>query len=249
MRPDHDEFEDLVAGLVLGALEPEEAARARAHLESCAACQELAGRLSTSVAALPLAAEEVQQPPAGLRQRILAEAAASRATPARAPARPRRRRLPRFPRLPAGRPSQFRPARYRVAIAVLGAGLLALAGWNAYLSRSLNQPPAHYSMAGTGSMAGSQASVTSYGREDLTLVSFRGMAQPEPGRVYQLWLIGADGRPLPAAVFTPDARGDYQLVVTRNLEGVDVLAVTQEQGPDGASQPTQQPQFTGRVTT
>jgi hypothetical protein len=73
------------------------------------------------------------------------------------------------------------------------------------------------------------------------------MPQPAEGKVYEVWEIGADARPVPAAVFTPDPGGGYQLVLTRGLGGVNTVAVTQEQGPDGARQPTQSPQLAGRI--
>jgi anti-sigma-K factor RskA len=247
MTPDHLEVENLVAAYVLDACDPDEAAAARAHLEACAGCRELAGRLSRAVAALPLATEEVR-PPARLRERILAEAAASPRTAAARPARPWPRRILPRPR-PRGRSSRprLRLSWSAAAIAVLVLGLLGLGGWNAYLYRTLNQPPAHYTLAGTGSMAGSEGRVTAFERQGITLVDFQGLPQPPEGRVYELWLIDAGGKAAPAGVFTPDAQGRYQLLVTRNLDGVSALAVTQEQGPDGTSQPTQQPQLAGRT--
>lgn len=249
MTPDHHEIEDLVAAFVLGACEPEEAATARAHLEACAGCRELAGRLSRAVVALPLATEDVQ-PPARLRQRILAEATASPQTAVRRPAQPSPRKVTPRPRPQPRRRTwlpSLRPSWPAAAVAVLAAGLVALGGWNVYLYRSLNQPPATYTLAGTGSMSGSAGSVTAFQRDGVALFDFRGMPQLPPGRVYQLWVIGSDGKPVSAAVFIPDAGGGAQVVVTKSLNGVTTLAVTQEQGPDGAPQPTQQPQLTGRV--
>jgi anti-sigma-K factor RskA len=244
---DHDEMENLVAAFVLGACEPGEAEGARSHIEACAACRELTRRLSRSVAALPLATDEVR-PPARLRESIMAAASASPPATARMAVPPRPRKVVSLPlRVRRSASFRFRISGYAVAVALLAVSLLGLAGWNVSLYRTLNQAPASYSFAGTGSMAGSRASVTSFSRDGITLLDFRGMPQPAEGKVYEVWLIGADARPVPAAVFTPDPGGGYQLVLTRGLGGVNTVAVTQEQGPDGARQPTQSPQLAGRI--
>src|SRR5260370_16517862 len=73
---DHEELESNVAAWVLGALDREEAEVVQAHVEGCASCRETAARLQRAVTALPLLVEEVE-PPARLRERILAAAAAA----------------------------------------------------------------------------------------------------------------------------------------------------------------------------
>src|SRR5258708_32179326 len=73
---DHEELEGSVAAWVLGALDPGEAEVVRSHAEACPTCRELAARLRRVVCALPLAVEETA-PPARLRERVLAAAAAT----------------------------------------------------------------------------------------------------------------------------------------------------------------------------
>src|ERR1700674_505976 len=84
---EHEEFESLVAAWVLGAVTADEVDVVRMHIETCQSCRDTASRLSRIVGALPLDVEEIE-PPARLRERILAAAAASRIASA-APTRPR----------------------------------------------------------------------------------------------------------------------------------------------------------------
>src|SRR5260370_36782202 len=89
---DHEELESSVAAWVLGALEPDEAASVRVHVEGCATCQQTAARLRRAAAALPLEVDEIS-PPERLRERAYVAAAAARAsTVPTAP--PRQRAVP-----------------------------------------------------------------------------------------------------------------------------------------------------------
>src|SRR6266852_1831655 len=86
---DHEELESSVAAWVLGALEADEAASIRVHVDGCATCQQTVARLRRAAAALPLEVEEIS-PPARLRERVYVAAAAARAsTIPSAPARKR----------------------------------------------------------------------------------------------------------------------------------------------------------------
>ncbi len=247
---DHDQVENSVAALVLDACEDDaERAAARAHIDACASCRELARRLGRTVEALPLATELVA-PPARLRHSILAAAAASgrvdsgeRRPPAKVLALPRRLAAETAASRARGRfrLAGFRFPAYPAAVAALTVGFLSLAAWN------VNQGPRHYSLTGSGQMSGTQGNVTAFNRDSITLVSFHGLTQPEPGRVYELWLIAPDGRPTQGAVFTPDGHGAAQLVLNQTLQGVQSLAVTEESGPDGVRAPTQRPQMVGRL--
>ncbi len=76
-RMTHDEAIDLAAGYVLGALEPAEEAAVREHLATCPLSHPELEELGGAVPALlDLGATELVEPPAGLRDRILAAAAA-----------------------------------------------------------------------------------------------------------------------------------------------------------------------------
>ncbi len=238
MTDSHDELESTVAAYALDAVEPEEAEDARAHIEGCAACRALYERLLRTVDLLPVSTPAMK-PPDRLRARILNVAEAS---PRRVgEAAPRRKVL----RLPVRRRFVWDFPASAGAVAAMFVVVLGLGAWN--VSLVAQQTPGHYTLTGQGPMAGARASVTNYGRDSLALLDFRGMPELPAGQVYELWLIGADGKPLPGAVFTPDGNGTKQIVLNRSVSGYRRLAVTVEPGPDGVSTPSSQPQFTGQV--
>jgi hypothetical protein len=211
----------------------------RVHVEGCLRCRELARRLSRSVEAMPLVSRDAR-PPARLRERILAAAAVS--PPGTKQEAPPARIVPLPPPATPPRPSE----RWRLlvpAVALLVAGLVALAAWNV----RLNQPPSRYAMTGIGSMSGASGEVTDLGREGKTEVSLASLPQPEAGHVYELWLIDGSGRLAPARVFTPDSHGNADLVLDRSLHNVKQLVVTQEAGPAGVQTPTRKPELAGQI--
>lgn len=104
-----------------------------------------------------------------------------------------------------------------------------------------------YQLSASGQLAGVQASAVRLREANVTVVEFRNLPQPAPGRVYELWLIRADGTPEPGAVFMPESGGSRSVVLTADLSGVTTLAVTEEAGPNGAQAPTQEPLIKGRI--
>jgi anti-sigma-K factor RskA len=92
---------------------------------------------------------------------------------------------------------------------------------------------------GTGGAA--PQGVVLYSAEGGTLL-FLGdhLADLDPGKTYELWLIPADGRdPIPAGTFVPDARGDARITLPPLPKAVRAKAfgVTIEEG-EGAQSPT-----------
>ena len=244
MIADHDELESLIAAYTLGVADPDESEAVRAHLRECSSCQELVARLQKSVDALPLAAP-VTEPPAGLRDRILAAAGAPASNRPEEP--PRRLRLP-VPRQPVGR---RRPAGVWGIAAAAAVAAFVLGGALGYALAPHQLPPApaeaHYVLTGSGPMAGASGQVTDLRNQGVTVVRFTGLPQPGAGRVDELWLIDTAGHPQPGAVFMPDASGAHTVLLSRSVEGLKALAVTEENGPDGATAPTQQPQLIGNI--
>ncbi|HEV2967534.1 MAG TPA: anti-sigma factor [Candidatus Dormibacteraeota bacterium] len=244
---DHEELESNVAAWVLGALDRDEAEVVRAHVEGCASCRETMSRLQRAVTALPLVVEEVA-PPARLRERVLAAAAASGGTnfaPSRVrqkvtqPTRPRVL-VPLFGRLPA----------YAAAAAVVVALVVGLvAGDLAGRSGQVSPPSqvARFTLSGHESLAGAKATVIDLKADGLALVDFSGLPAVGQDRVYEVWLITAAGRADPAAVFVPDSNGSKVVLVNRTLQGYTLMALTNEAGPDGTQAPTQKPQLYGNV--
>lgn len=253
MRPErgHGEMEDDVAAYVLGASEPEEAEAIRRHLQDCAGCRRLAARLEAATSVLALTAPDLAPPPA-LKQRVLAAAREGRAggiSRAEAPAPPAR------PAGPSPRPARGWawpwPAAPRWAPAALAVLVLALLGWNGYLTSRLAAhpapPAAALTLTGKGALAGASASVVGLASGNAELVEFQDLPAPAPGRVYQLWLIPGAGSPRSAAVFTPQPDGRALVLVGVPLAPYRLLGVTLEPSPDGSPQPTSAPQMTGRI--
>lgn len=247
-EPDHDEIEDLLAPFVLGATDPEEDELVRSHVDGCPTCTSTLRRLRGALSAVPLAAETVAPPPR-LREQILAAAAASRRPEIASPRRPRIL-PPRPPRRPVwGVGLGWRRATAAAAIVAFALG----AGLGLGVGRSLAPQPAsppgvvQYSLSGSGAMAGAQGRVFELRQQGLTLVEFSNLPDLEAGKVYELWLIPAQGQPQAASVFKPDPGGSHVVVLARDLRGLSALAVTVEAGPNGASAPTQQPQLIGNL--
>jgi anti-sigma-K factor RskA len=244
---DHEELESNVAAWVLGALDREEAEVVQAHVEGCAACRETTARLVRAVTALPLVVEEVP-PPARLRERVLAAAAASTG-PAVAPSRVRNKVAPAaqrgvfaplFARLPA----------YAAAAAVVVAVVAGLVAGDLVGRSGEVTPPsqvARFTLSGHDSLAGAKATVIDLKGDGLALVDFSGLPAVGQGRVYEVWLITSGGRADPAAVFVPDSNGSKVVLVNRALQGYTLMAITDEAGPDGTQAPTQKPQLYGSV--
>ena len=242
---DHELYESWVSAWVLGSAEPAEVAELEAHLQTCSTCRALAVRLGRVVEALPLAADDVR-PPAALRARILSAAAAGRdraeaVEPARIvplrPVAPRTRRLGLAVRWP------------QAAVAAMAIAIIGLGAWDWSLSQQLAAGSSKvYVMHGTGTMAVAQGDVTYYPRDGFALVDFSSMPALASGKVYELWLIPASGAPVPAGVFQVGAAGSTTVVVHKSMEGVKLVAVTVENGPNGTTAPTQQPELAATLS-
>lgn len=237
MTADHERMEALLAPYMLGACDEEERGRVAAHLRACWSCRADRRRLAQAVAVVPLAADEVR-PPERLRARIVAAAAERPAAPILTLTvhedRTGRRRRP------------FR--LWWAAVATLTLAVMAATSWDVVLHQALNAPPERFAMVGTGSMAGASGTVAVYRRQDLTVVTLTGLPQPPAGQVYEVWLVGASGRPSPGGVFTPAADGTARVVIDRSPSDVRAVNVTPERGPAGARAPTQtKPELAGQV--
>ncbi len=244
---DHEELESSVAAWVLGALDPDEAASIRVHVEGCATCQQTAARLSRAAAALPLEVDEVS-PPARLRERVYVAAAAARASTV--PSAPARKRV-----VPVRR--GWKPTasiqRLPVLLAVATVVLALLIGLSAGDLIGRNSVPpvvaqvARYQLVGHGTLAGAHGTVVNLKVEGVALVDFNGLPPLAKGKVYQLWLITPGGHPDSAAVFVPDSNGGKVVLVGLPLTGYSQMAVTAEDAPAGSPAPSQQPELYGNL--
>jgi anti-sigma-K factor RskA len=237
----HPQIPDDVAALIsahaLGALEPDQAALAEEHIAASDACRRAYEDALETAAALALAVAD-SEPPAELRERIVAAARAERAKHApvvRSPA-PRRRRL-------AG---LLTPSSGFALVGIAAAIVFALIAVSQHDSATsardrqaalvsiLSASDARVvPLEASGGGTPSGRVIVSHGRA--ALVS--SLRRPPAGRTYQAWgLPAGGGAPVPLPTFS---RPGAVLI----LDGVDKyaqVAVTVE--PSGGSQaPTSAP--------
>ena len=258
-RLDHDRLEEAVAAYVLDALDEKERAQLGGHIEGCPSCRALMRRLSRAVHGLPMSVDDVR-PPERLRERIMAAAAVTPPDQEEVvQAAPRIVALPVRPSPESRTVETVRIGRRRpravagtAAAAVLAAVLAVLAGFIVNLNNQLQdarQPPSVYALQGTGSMAGASGRVTVFKNQDVALVSLSGLPQLASSQVYQLWVIEPSKGPVSVGVFAPDRSGSYTLKLDRALKTGTTVALTQEDGPRGAPQPTGPPELRGTVAS
>lgn len=246
---EHEDLEQSVAAWVLDAVEADEVAAIRIHIEACPSCREMGSHFRRVIGVLPLSVAEVA-PPARLRERILSAAAASRS-----PEVPFVHTRPKDPlRLPKPKPLVSRSGgRWPVYSAAAGIVLALIVGSVAgdligrLAASSASSEVARFSLAGHQGLAGARASVIDLKSDGVALVNFNGLPALAPGKVYEVWLVTAGGRADPAGVFVPDSNGNKVVLINSSLKAYVQMAVTTEVGPDGPKAPTQQPQLYGRL--
>ncbi|MGH8958979.1 MAG: anti-sigma factor [Acidimicrobiia bacterium] len=209
------EFEDLAAPYVLGALEPEERRRFEAHLQECAQCTALVSELSQGAISLDQAM--AVEPPAELRARVLAGLITTRADADVITIDRRRRSAWRLTWVAAavvvvllGGLALFNPNPLAQVMAAADARTVELTVHDAF---DAPLPP--------------QAQVVFSAAEEAAAVDFSGLAPPEEGNTYQLWLIG-EGEPAPAGVFVPDEDGAATILLQGKARSGHQVAITQE---------------------
>ena len=181
-------------------------------------------------------AVEPVEPPAALRERILAAAREGAEVVAIRRVPPRANRVP----IPLS-------AVAAMLVVALVAGFLV----GEAIGHGTTPPAAsttHFSLHGHGPLSAASASVVDVRSEGVAIVTFAGLPELPPGKVYELWLITSANRADAAAVFVPDFTGGAVVAVQKSLAGYSLMAVTIEAGPSGVTSPTQQPQIYGTVT-
>jgi anti-sigma-K factor RskA len=242
----HGEFEELAAGYVLGALEPDDEHAFQQHLGGCPICEASVRELEAVVGELAYSAPPVEPPDtvwAGIRREIRAEAV--RPSPI---ARPRG--------------GNGRPAGWLVAAAAVLA-VVALSLWNlslrdqnavyrdrvAALERAtelVNEPgAARLALEGAPE---ARATVVASSRQDRGVLLVEDLPPLQQGRVYELWGVpeGDIARAEKALVFVPLRRQGVQTLEFRvPIQPGTVFAITEEPGPDGSEKPTSDPLLIG----
>jgi anti-sigma factor RsiW len=232
-RSMHEELRDDLAAYALGALQGEEAAAVAEHLAGCEPCRSYVRWLRPAVDVLPASVEQME-PPARLRESLMANvraeagAAAEADGPQAGAARPPRRRS-------GWRDLVLRPATGLAAVAVLAAGVVAgLVIGSSGEERSFVEAQPLASVP-----PGAVAATLEHGAGGDAILHVERMPAPERGDVYQAW-ISRGGTVEPSASFRPASDGTYDAALGDSLEGADAVLVTEEPRP-GLEQPTSEP--------
>jgi anti-sigma-K factor RskA len=253
-----DQARDLAAGYVIGALEPSEEAAVREHLRTCREPHAEFAELGGVVPYLAEADLELVEPPAALRDRIMAAAAAdlaarSRALPPadRAPSKPDPDTRPAAPiAFPsaAERDARARSRTGRLGWAMRIAAVVAivvLGGWNLLLQNELNVArrfdQAVATLISAAAEPGSKTVVLAPGddsrasgiaavRPDGSVVlAMRDLPPTSGSQVYETWVIVPGAAPVAVGGFTVDANG-IATFTTRPADAPagSTIAVTRE---------------------
>jgi anti-sigma-K factor RskA len=204
------------------------------HLAECSLCRaEVQGFAET--AAL-LGASEATAPPAGLRASVLAAAAEVRQERPTAAVIALPRRSRRWPALAAA----------AAVVTVVGAGSLVSRNRTTDSDRVaavLAAPDRReVPLAGDGS---ARISLVHSPTRNRSVLVVNGMAAPEPGKTYELWLID-DTAKRPDVVFEPDENGDAVVLVEGDAATAKIAAITVE--PDGGRPvPSGGPIYAGEI--
>ncbi len=270
MRPTEltcDDVRELAGAFVLDALEPAEAAAVRAHLASCADAHVEIAEAGSVLPVLGASVPQVEPSPA-LKGRIIAAAAAD------LEARRSGGGLP--PVTPVTEPTPFpdaderaaratrttSPATWAIRIAaVLVIGLLG--AWNLLLQGQLATARTYQDDVAVvldvasqpGSFTAVLAPTASGGPRGLAAMSpsgdmamaVRDLAPTSGDQVYEAWVIGADGVPVPLGGVPVGSSGTaFYTGAGLTAEPGAVLALTLEPGP-GAKAPSSSPVSAGTV--
>ena len=253
----HSEFEELAAGYVLGALEPDDEHVFQQHMGGCPVCEANVRELEAVVGELAYAAPPVDPPDtvwAGIRREIRPEAA------------PRRAAIPAAPGAPSGTGGRRR--RLLQALAAVAAVVLvvALSLWNlnlrdqnvvyrdrvAALERATqlaNDPTAALvKLDDQPGTTGAQATVIASSRQDRGVLLVQNLPPLQRNRVYELWGVpGGDiAKAEKALVFVPLRRqGTQALQFEVPIQPGTAFAITEEPAPDGSDKPTGAPVLVG----
>jgi len=246
----HSEYEELAAGYVLGALEPDDEHVFQQHLDGCPVCEANVRELEAVVGELAYTVPPLDPPDtlwAGIRREIGPEAA-------------RRTAIPAAPGPPAG--AGARRLRLLPALAAAAAILLVvvLSLWNlnlrdqnavyrdrvAALERATqlaNDPSASLvTLDDQPGTTGAQATVIASSRQDRGVLLIENLPPLQRNRVYELWGIpgGKLDKAEKALVFVPLRRqGTQALQFEVPIQPGTAFAITEEPGPDGSEKPGQ----------
>ena len=227
-----------VGAYVLGALEPAEALLFAEHLHDCAFCGREVAQLQATVDVLPAAVPRVQASSA-LRDRVMDTVRAeARLLAAAGPdadrARPRRARRP-----------MRRLALIAAAASPVAAGIVV----GAIVAGSGSSPSARLISAQVTLKGDPAARATVRESAGVTELVVSHLRAPPAGKIYQVWLAGANREATPTdALFDVNRAGSGSVGVSTDVRGAELLMVTAE--PVGGSpHPTSSPIIVANLQT
>jgi hypothetical protein len=253
---------DVAAGFVLGALTPAETDAVRRHLAECPELHAELAELNSVVPAL-FEAVEPAAPPAGLKDRILAAAAAdvdarrpapTLAAPAPAPAPPATAAAPAAPTRGWDFGALLRRPVWAAAAAALVVAL-AFGAWNVQLRNDLAgleayranvvkvldaaaKPGAQLAVLADPSGAPGPSGLAAVGPDGEVAIVMRNLAPTSGSQVYEAWLIGDDQVPVPIGGFQVGSSGTAALATSHPPLGEGVVVALTLEPHEGATTPT-----------
>jgi anti-sigma-K factor RskA len=234
---------DTAASFLLGALDDVERNEFETHLATCSRCREDVAQLRVVADALPLAVPPVA-PPAHLRTRLMAQvhaeaellhaagAGADRPRPAKA--KEKRRRSWSF-----GRPFAIAGVAAALVLGIAVGFGLGTSSTDDEPARTVAQVRTVRADVDADTAPGGSALIVM--RDGVATLRVRGLPQPPPGHVYEVWLLrrGAAAPSPTDALFSVSTRGSGRVALP-NVRNAEAVLVTAE--PDGGSlTPTSQP--------
>lgn len=243
---------DLAGAYAVDALPEDERRFFERHVEECEACAREVAELQDTAALLAGAVAE--EPPAGLRERVLAAAARTDQE-----GRPAAEDTVEPPAAPHQSTVPDRAVRWRVLAPAVAAALVLLGGLTAVGAElfgggapSVEQQVASVLEAPDGrsielaAPGGGTARFVWSAERGEGVFATEGMAQAPAGHGYALWVIEGE-TPAFAGLLRPDADGRAVHGLGEEVRGADAVAVTLE--PDGASldAPTTDPLMVGQL--
>ncbi len=245
-------IEELLPFYALDALTDEERGLVEAYLVAHPEVRAQLGDMQSAAAALPHGVTPVE-PQRRLKDALMARVAVDqRASEQKQASRPREKRWANlFPAFSFAVATvavlwavvlNIQLSQLRNDVSALGEALIAqsnsLEQINAQLPRTPVSAAMTISLKGTDIQPQAQGQLIADPNSQSAVLVIVGLAQLEPGRTYQVWLISGGG-PQSAGLLTVDANGQAVLLVTSNatISSFNALGISIE--PDGGSpQPT-----------
>jgi anti-sigma-K factor RskA len=250
----HEQFADDLSLYALGTLQGEERLAVEKHLEDCPGCRRELAQLQGDLALLALSASG-PRPPSRSHSRFMAAIAKE---PRRTPVRLVRRK-PWWAALEWAAAAALvvvitlmlrQNTDLRQRVATLEANSTGqqkqLLQAKELIATLTSADAAHFTLV-AGKTPPQPQGKAIYVRSTGTLV-FLASNMPElpPQKTYELWLIPANGAPIPAGLFRPDTHGSAALIKPPLPNGVEAktFAITVEPGA-GSAAPTSTPIMVG----